>query len=607
MEFWDAVVKPFRTPPQEEARFSFREMLKLIGGFLPYLRPWKRYGLLAGAAMMATVLLQLPIPLITRYVIDNVFPQGNIKLLNWIVIGFAALIVFRALSSLMSSYFLTMFRQRVLLQIQSKLFEHVERLGLAFHNSMKVGYLMSRIGNDPQNLEGLLAETFFSFVRNVLTFVFGVVILFFLHWKLALVAIAILPAFIYWVHYFAGRVRAKSGEMQENLGRVFDLMGESLAGIPVIKSFCAEKSQAEKVSKRFKASYRTGLEFVMVSTVYGALISFISGLGPILILLYGGREVINGNLSLGSYVAFTAYVGYLYGPVRSLMGLNTSVQTAFAALKRVFEIMDIPTEDADIEETADTEIETLHGSVVFDDVTFSYNGTQNALQGVSFAVEPGQKVALVGRSGAGKTTLVNLIMRFYKPTSGKVLIDGMDTRRVRGRDLRKHMGIVLQDPFIFAGSVVENLKFGNPDAGDDEVEKAARAAYAHNFIVNLPEQYDTEVGERGVNLSGGERKRLAIARAMLKDPEILILDEATSEVDTESERYIQSALDKLLEGKTTFIIAHRLSTVQHVEKILVINEGMLEAMGRHEDLYTTCPTYKKLYDEQFAPNDTARS
>jgi subfamily B ATP-binding cassette protein MsbA len=602
VEFWDAVVRPFKTPPRQEASFPLRETFDLIGRFLPYLKPWKRYGLLAGAAMMATVLLQLPVPLITRYVIDNVFPRGDIRLLNWIVIGFGGLIVFSAFASLLSSYFLTVFRQRVLLQIQSRLFEHVERLSLAFHNSMKVGYLMSRIGNDPQNLDGLLAETFFSFVRNILIFVFGVGILFFLHWKLALVAVAVLPAFVYWVHHFSGRVRAKSGEMQENLGRVFDLMGESLAGIPVIKSFCAEKSQAEKVRRRFKTSYRTGLEFVMVNTVYGALITLISGLGPVLILLYGGREVMRGNLSLGSYVAFTAYVGYLYGPVRSLMGLNTNVQTALAALKRVFEIMEIPTEDedVDVEDIQPAEIDTLKGAVVFDDVTFSYNGTQNALEHVSFEVRPGEKVALVGRSGAGKTTLVNLIMRFYRPTSGKVLIDGMDTRSVRGSELRKHMGIVLQDPFIFAGSVIENLTFGNPDAGDEEVEKAAEAAYAHNFIVNLPDQYETQVGERGVNLSGGERKRLAIARAMLKNPEILILDEATSEVDTESERYIRSALDRLLEKKTTFIIAHRLSTVEHADKILVIDDGRIEATGRHADLYAGCRTYRNLYDEQFA-------
>jgi ABC-type multidrug transport system fused ATPase/permease subunit len=598
--FWNAVAKPFKTPKQEEARFSSRDTFRLIGRFLPYLKPWKRYGLMAGAAMMATVLLQLPLPLITRYVIDHVFPKGDLRLLNWIVIGFAGLLIFRVFSGLLSSYFLTIFRQRVLLQVQTELFEHVERLSLAFHNSMKVGYLMSRIGNDPQNLQGLLAETFFSLVRNFLTFVFGVIVLFFLHWKLALLAIVILPAFVYSVRYFSARVRSKSGEMQENLGRVFDVMGESLAGIPVIKSFCAEKAQAEKVRDRFKTSYRTNLEFAMVSTVYGTLTALISGLGPVLILLYGGREVMSGNLSLGSYVAFNAYVAYLYGPVRSLMGLNTSVQTSLAALKRVFEIMEIPTEDAEVEDTPDAEVGRLRGSVIFDDVTFSYDGMQNALEEVSFEVDPGEKVALVGRSGAGKTTLVNLIMRFYRPNTGTVRIDGKDTAKVKGSALRKHMGIVLQDPFIFAGSVIDNLRFGKPDATDGEVEAAAEAAYAHNFIVGLPDRYETEVGERGVRLSGGERKRLAIARAMLKDPEILILDEATSEVDTESERYIQSALDRLLENKTTFIIAHRLSTIQHVDNILVIDDGRIEAIGRHEDLYRKCSIYKKLYDEQFA-------
>jgi ABC-type multidrug transport system fused ATPase/permease subunit len=265
--FWKSVVKPFKMPKQEEARFSSKETFRLIGRFFPYLKPWKRYGLLAGTALLVTVLLQLPVPLITRYVIDKVFPQGNLHLLNWIVIGFAGLLVFRVFAGLLSSYFLTIFRQRVLVHIQTELFEHVERLSLAFHNNMKVGYLMSRIGNDPQNLQGPLAETFFSLVRNLLTFVFGVVILLFLHWKLALLAMVILPAFVYSVHYFSARVRAKSGEMQEYLGRVFDVMGESLAGIPVIKSFCAEKSQAEKLRESFQTSYQANLEFTMVSTV----------------------------------------------------------------------------------------------------------------------------------------------------------------------------------------------------------------------------------------------------------------------------------------------------------------------------------------------------
>jgi len=472
---------------------------------------------------------------------------------------------------------------------------------------MKVGYLMSRIGNDPQNLQGLMADTFFSFIRSILVFCFGLAVLFYLHWRLALLALVVLPAFVYAVHFFSGRVRMKSGEMQENIGRVFDIIGESLSGIPVIKSFCAEESQAFKVRTKLQKTFRTGLEFAMVNTFYTSLTGLIAGLGPLLVLGYGGLEVIRGNLTLGSFVAFNAYVGYLYGPVRNLMGLNANIQSSLASLKRVFEIFDQPVEDSDIEPDRAEDLPAVKGEITFERVFFSYDGDRPALEDVSFSIEPGEKVALVGRSGAGKSTLVNLIMRFYKPTRGTVRIDGVDISKVRASDVRKHIGIVLQDPFIFAGTVRENIAFGKQDATDDEIVAAARAAYADGFIDQLPNKYETEVGERGVRLSGGERKRIAIARAMLKDPRILILDEATSEVDSESERYIQSALDRLLKGRTTLIIAHRLSTIRNVDKILLIDKGRIAAIGTHDELYASSPLYRTLYDEQFAREDDTGS
>jgi len=596
-----ALAEPFKMPKVSGVNWDFKEKLRLFRKFLPYLRPWRKYGLLAGGCMFITVLLQLPLPLITRHVIDHVFPERNIHLLNWLVLGFGFLMLIRLTSGLLGSYFLTLFRQHTLLRIQLSLFQHVEHLSLSFHNNTKVGYLMSRIGNDPENLQGLLAGTFFNFIRDVLTFCVGVSIIFFLQWKLALVALMVLPFFIYAVQFFSEKVRGKSGEMQENIGRVFDVLGESLSGISVVKSFCAEKSQAKKLFEKFRTSFRSNLQYTMVNSVYISITALIAGLGPLIILAYGGREVMYGNLSLGSYVAFNAFVGYLYGPVRNLMGLNANVQTALASLKRVFEIFDLPTEDEDIDSSVSTgSLPTMNGEVYFQKVSFSYNGTQNALEQVSFKVEPGGKVALVGRSGAGKSTLVSLILKFYKPKSGAIYIDGTNIKNVRVKDLRRHIGIVLQDPFIFAGSVRENIKFGKSNATDEEIINAAKAANADRFIIKLPDKYETEVGERGVKLSGGERQRIAIARAMLKNPKILILDEATSEVDSESERFIQSALDKLLEGKTTFIIAHRLSTIRNVDRIFVIDEGKIKGEGKHEKLFKTSTLYRKLYEEQYA-------
>ena len=602
MGFLKALTEPFRRQKQHEPRLSTREISGLVRRFWPFLRPWRGYGVLAVVLLLITVLFQLPMPLITRYVIDDVFPNRDARLLNWIVLGFGALMFFRVASGLLSNYCLTIFRQNVLLRIQVRLFAHVERLSLAFHNNAKVGYLMTRIGSDPQNLRGLMAETFFNLMRNLITFIAGMAILFYLHWRLALVALCVLPVFVFTVKYFSGKVRRRAGEVQENIGRVFDIMGESLYGIHAIKSLGAEGTRADVLHDRYRASFRTNLQFAMVNAVYSSLTGLISGIGPLIILAYGGREVMTGNLSLGSFVAFNGYIGYLYGPVQSLMGLNANVQAAFASLGRIFELFDMQTEDDALDGPA-VPLPPLKGRVRYDNVTFSYNGGKSALEQVSFDAKPGQKVALVGRSGAGKSTIVNLMMKFYTPSEGGVFIDDVDVRAVRATDVRRDIGIVLQDPFLFGGSVRDNLKLGRPRATDAEIEAAARAAYAHDFISNLPDGYDTEIGERGVKLSGGERKRLAIARAMLKNPRILILDEATSEVDTKSERLIQEALAKLRDGKTTFVIAHRLSTIRDADKILLLDDGRVVDEGNHGELYGRSTLYRTLCDEKDWPSE----
>jgi len=600
MGFYTALAGLLRLPVASGDGWDSRQKLKLFRKLLPYLRPRRRYALLAGACMAVTVLLQVPPPLITRYLIDNVFLGKNAFLLNWLVLALAVLMLIRLVSVLLSSYFLTLFRQHTLLAIRLSLFQHVEHLPLSFHENSKVGYLMSRVGNDPDNLQGLLAETFLSFIRDALTFCIGVGILFALHWKLAMAATAVLPCFVYAVHFFSGRVRTKSAETQEAIGRVFDVMGESLSGISVIKSFCAEKAEAKKLLRAYRRSFRSNLQYTVLSSLYGSVTALVAGLGPLIILAYGGREVIHGNLSIGSFVAFNAFVGYLYSPVRNLMGLNASVETSFAALKRVFDLFSIPTEDEGIACSPPKGFSgEPKGEVRFDNVGFSYDGADAALKEVSFKVKPGEKVALVGRSGAGKSTLVSLLLKFYMPESGTIYVDGVNTADVRCRDLRRHIGVVLQDPFVFAGGVRENIRLGKPDASEEEIVNAARAANARNFIMRLPAGYDTEVGERGVKLSGGERQRLAIARAMLKNPEILILDEATSEVDAESERAIQTALSKLLEGKTTFIIAHRLSTIRDVDRIFVVEEGRIRAEGKHGELLRASAVYRQLYEEQY--------
>jgi subfamily B ATP-binding cassette protein MsbA len=591
-----------RTDSSQAGPLPAGNMMRLFRRFVPFFHPWRKFGIFAIVLLFLGVLFQLPLPLISRYMIDDIFPNGDIALLNWLVAGFGALLLFKLIAALLSAYCLTMFKQRVLLDVQMRLFEHVERLGLEHHDNTKTGYLMSRIGNDPQNLNGLLTETLFNLIRSVFVFVVGASILFYLHWRLALAALCLLPVFVASVHLFSARVRNMSIGVQENIGRVYDFMGESLSGVCTTKSFGAERAQAQILEDRYTESYKSGFRLAMLSTIYTSITALISGIGPLVVLAYGGREVINGNLTLGSFVAFNGYVGYLFGPVRTLMGLNASVQTSMGSLHRVFEVFDMPAEDDAIPQDP-VELPAVNGRVTFEDVVFAYNGKRNAVDHVSFDIAPGERVALVGRSGAGKSTIVNLIMKFYIPIRGAVKIDGVDTKNVRAGDVRKHIGIVLQDPFLFGSSIADNFRLAKPDADSRSMEDAARTAHAHDFIMKLENGYESAIGERGVTLSGGERKRIAIAQAMLKDPRILILDEATSEVDSEAERHIQEALGLLLEGKTTFIIAHRLSTIRSVDKILLIDAGKMVGAGTHDELYSSSLLYRKLYNEQFADED----
>ncbi len=580
------------------------ENIKLLRRLIPYLRPRRKYGFLAGGLMLVTVLLQLPLPLLTRYVIDYVFPRQDLQLLGWIVVGLSVFMAIRLTSAFFSGLLLALFREHVLLHVQLRLFEHIEHLSLSFHNNMKVGYLISRIGNDASNLQGLLADTVLNLVRNVLTFCVGAGILLFLHWRLASVSLLILPCFVYSVRFFSARLRRKASEMQENIARVYDVLSEALSGISVVKCFCAERTQAISLLRRLKASLRANIQYTIFGSASATASAFLGGLGPLIILWYGGREVITGALSLGSLIAFNAFLAYLYGPVKGLMGLNTGIQTSLASLRRIFELFDLPREGLDYRTPAT--LSEVMGSVRFENVTFSYDGKEPVLKQVSFQVQPGEKVALVGRSGAGKTTLINLIPRFYEPEEGAIYIDGVNIKNVQLKNLRSHIGIVPQDTFVFSGSIGKNIRYGKADATQAEVVNAARAANAYHFIMKLPGNYSTEVGERGIRLSGGERQRIAIARAMLKNPKILILDEATSEVDSESERLIQIALDRLMKGRTTLVIAHRLSTVLNADRIFVVEQGTIMGGARHEELYETSPLYRKLYTEQFERETSRR-
>ena len=572
--------------------------------FLRFLRPqWKR-GVGAGIFTGVTVLLQLPFPLLTMYIIDSVLPRKDASALNWVVLGLIGFVLMKVTTEFLNGYLLSLFRERALFDMQLRLFEHIQRLSLSFFHKQKTGYLMSRIRRDVIQLQGLLAGTLLSFLRNSITLVVGTALIFTLHWRLALASILVLPFFVYAVSHFSLRIREKSKQVQEKAGLADGVLQESLSAIHIVKSFLMEKHEALRMMRTLRDSLGENIRLFALNNFSSAVVGLIGAVGPIVVLWYGGHEIMAGNLTVGKWFAFNSFLAYLFVPCQSLVNLNATVQGALGSLERVFALMDLKPEIS--QSLRPKKLQRIRGEIVFEKVSFSYDGMKPVLEKVNLTVRPGERIALAGRSGAGKSSLVNLIPRFHDPLEGAILIDGTHIREVTLRSLRAHIGIVPQETFLFSGTIRENIKYGKWDATDNEVVEAAKMANADKFTEKLPKNYDTEVGERGVKLSGGERQRIAIARVVLKNPPILIFDEATSELDSESERLIQEALELLMKDRTVFIIAHRLSTIRKADRIVVLDNGRIVEEGRHEGLYARNGVYRKLYDDQYGKEEVSQ-
>jgi len=507
------------------------------------------------------------------------------------------ILIVRLFTGFIGSLCLAIFRERVLLDMQMRVFEHVEHLSLSYYDNARTGQLMSRIMNDGRNLEGLMAESILAIARNALTLLLVPIMMLSLNWKLGLISMCLLPALVVSASFFSPRIRSRSRQFQEQLASVYDTLQESLTGIRVVKSFCREKREAAKLFSALARSFRANLRYTRTLLTYSGVAATIGGIAPLVVFWYGGRQVVRNELTIGTLVAFQVLIGYVYGALAGLINSNANIQSSLASLKRINEILTIPTEPLD--GGIELKKECINVAIVYHNVSFGYDGGRQVLRGISLRIEPGEVVAFVGRSGAGKTTLASLLLRFYEPNDGKILVGGTDIREISLSSLRSAIAIVPQEVFIFDGSITDNIRYGKPDATEVEIRKAAEAANAHHFINKLPQGYATKVGERGVRLSGGEKQRIAIARAVLKDCPILILDEATSEIDSESELLIQQALKKLMERRTTIVIAHRLSTVMGADKVVVIDGGRVCGVGRHEDLKRTNPIYRLLCKTQF--------
>ncbi len=487
---------------------------------------------------------------------------------------------------------------RVVFDIRQQLYRHLQRLSMRYFETRSTGRIMTRILYDVHAIQQTLTGNLVDIITNSTTVLFVMVLVFAINWRLALIAVAVLPLYV--LNFLAWQpiIRRMSTEAREQFSEISGRLNDAISGIRIIKAFTRERSESRRFVHEVREIIELNVRAGRARAFLSVISSFLTGVASIVVMYVGGREILfAGRMTYGELIQFSAYMGMLYGPIIALVTINDQIQVAMAAIERIFELFDTA---PDIQERRAPVILTrCHGRVEFDHIWFAYDPNEDVLQDVAFAAEPGTVTALVGRSGSGKSTLVNLIPRFYDPTRGRILLDGVDLRDLQITSLRKQIGMVMQESFLFAGTLRGNIKYGRPEATDAEVVQAAIAANAHEFITEFPDGYETRVGERGARLSGGQRQRISIARAILRNPRILILDEATSALDSESEAAIQEALVYLMQGRTTFTIAHRLSTVMNADEIIVLDYGKVVERGTHVELATNGGIYEMLCEVQF--------
>ena len=547
-----------------------------------------------------TALLTLPLPWIIKIIIDDVLVKHKLEMLNLISIAIIVIFLLRGFFVFLRNYLIIWVGQRVVFDLRTGLYHHLQTLSLKFYETKQTGKIIARITGDVDAVYNIIISGLIDLITNVITFIIVIIAIFFMDWKLAFLASTVLPFFAINFELFRRKIAEASRYARIQWDHVMGDLQETITGARVVKSFAMEKREDHHFKEQIQTNFEWNMRITSLSTTLWTIAEVISSVGTALVFWYGGYEVIRGHLTTGTLIAFYTFLGYLYGPVVYVTRFNEIVQRALVSARRIFNIFDTSSEVKEIKHPR--VLQDVKGSIKFHNVSFEYVEGRVALYDINLSVSPGELIAFVGPSGAGKTTVINLIARFYDPTGGYIAIDGINIRNVKLESLHKQIGIVLQETFLFSSSIKENIKYGKPDATDEEMIEAAKAANAHDFIVQLPRGYKTPVGERGVNLSVGQKQRVAIARAILKNPPILILDEATSSLDSETERLIQEALDRLMQNRTTFVIAHRLSTVGLADKIVVMDKGRVVEVGKHEELIAKAGLYSKLYHTQLLGN-----
>lgn len=564
---------------------------------LSYIKPYMHRLLFAMVCTIMAAAGNLYIPWIIKDMIDEVLADKNGTMLNWIAASIIAIFIVRGLFWYGQNYLMSYVGQSVIIDIRAAVFKKLQRLSVSFYDKNKTGTIMSYVTNDVNALQSAMVENTIEMITEGFILIGSVVAMIYLDWRLTLFTVCTFPVVLWFMEFFGKKIRKTGGRIQECTADITSVLQESVASARVIKSFVREDYEVDRFDVENKANFRANMKNAQLMATLTPVVELVAAIGVTMIIWYGGNNVINGTITAGSLVAFLTYAVNISNPIKRLTRVIGNIQKALAAAQRVFMIIDMPEEIAESRDAK--QLPEVSGKVEFQNVSFAYNDKGNVITDLSFSVKPGEVIAIVGPSGAGKSTIANLLPRFYDVNKGDIKIDGHSVREVTLDSLREQVGIVPQETMLFNGSVYNNILYGRLDATKEEIVAAAKAANAHDFIMQLTDGYETKLGDRGVNLSGGQRQRIAIARAILKNPRILILDEATSALDTESERVVQEALDRLMVGRTSFVIAHRLSTVKNADKILVLEKGNLVESGTHDELLALDGLYAHLYKIQY--------
>lgn len=595
LDNWWTYLKQGLSRPSPEDRIagpegygSTRETLQYLKPYL--LRHWRTAGIGLFLILFAS-LLAFPQPLITRYIVDDVILKRQLGLLAGAIIFLIVLILAEKLVKVLEDFAFARFEQGITLDIQQNLWGRVLHFPKSFFDDIQTGYLMSRLSEDAEGLRWFFSSTVVYVLSNLIRFVGGICFLFYLEWRLAVIVLVILPGLLLAMNYFGRKVHVLSHRSMEQDANISSRMQEALSSAPLIKSFASEERTQNRLVLELKKAFQIALEQTTVTSVADAAISLLPAISRGVALALGAYWVIKEEWTLGSLLAFQGYLGYVFGPAQFLATANLQLQKALAALQRIWALFRIlPEENAQ----TGVKVDHLKGEVAFREVSFSYNGRESVLDRLSFQIRAGEHLAVAGPSGVGKTTLLSLVLCFYKPTSGEICFDGRPASGLDVTSLRRRIGYVSQNTLLLSGTIMDNLRYGNPQAGDNEIIQASRAAEIHDFITGLPSGYNTEIGEKGIRLSEGQKQRLSIARVLVKAPDILVLDEPTSSLDGRTEESVLGSLPAFVKDKTLLVVSNKISTITYADRVLLLDENKHLISGNHQELMETSKYYRSL-------------